>query len=336
MASTFIEIGHISRDFHYGPLASFWWHEKIDYTNNTKRLIPIRIKLNVQTYFNTAKINCFVDINDDNQPKFICSINQFMISAKDMTTAVNTTYQQYLSSIGHVSRIKLPGPNFFGMANLDEINKTMTDIKFCPVIISKDNFKMFVISAPSNNAIDPADGYHISFTGKYKHETALFSQLYENNEFHINIFSIQTGQLLQQFQSENSDDVWKLTGLFRKYSGNELFLLNHPEIKSLFEQDSIKITSKKSDWNEHIFEELHFCYMLHISKKELTISLLKYLKLRKSSLFELYNLLRKFNIIEDVNLNFDQTVVRKLRAWRQLLAASGCKKLKNNNDKEVC
>ena len=37
--------------------------------------------------------------------------------------------------------------------------------------------------------IDPVDGHHITYTNKYKHETAIFSQLYEDDKFHINIYS---------------------------------------------------------------------------------------------------------------------------------------------------
>ena len=75
--------------------------------------------------------------------------------------------------------------------------------------------------------------------------------------------------------------------------------------------------------------------MSHICKKELTISVLNYLKSKKATLFELYNLLKKHEIIKKTDLNNNETVNRKIRAWKKLLTASGCKKLKDDNNKEV-
>jgi hypothetical protein len=270
-----------------------------------------------------------------NQPEFVCSIEQFISSAENMTKAVNTTYKRFLSSNNDDSETKLNGAIFFGMANESQLSKIMADVIFRPFIIKKNEFKMFVINASSHNGIDPADGYHITFTDKYKHETAIFSQLYEDDKFYINIYSFQTGQLLEQFQNENVNEVWKLVNYFKKYLGDELFLLAHPDIKNAFEKTSAKFTTKRSLWNEYVFENLHLAYMEHMNSKEVTLSVLQFLKSRKSTLFELYNLLKNFSIIKKIYLNPDETIHRNIRAWRQLFIASGCKRLKKDNNKEV-
>jgi hypothetical protein len=250
--------------------------------------------MNTQHTIKNVKLNCFIDMNEKNRPEFVCSIEQFISSAENMTRAINLTYQKYLLSKNDDSETKLNGAIFFGMADERQLTRIMADVIFRPFIIKKDKLKMFVIDAFSHNGADPADGYHITFTEKYKHETAIFSQLYEDDKFYINIYSFETGQLLEQFQNKSVNEVWKLANYFKKYSGSELFLLAHPDIKNSFEETSNKFTTKRSFWNESIFESLHLVYMAHISKKEVTFSVLKFLKSRKSTLFELYNLLENF------------------------------------------
>jgi hypothetical protein len=335
MSSNIIEVGSIINDLHYGPFASFWWYEKSDSSTKTKKFYPIRLNLITQHTIKDTMMYCYIKKNNQNQPEFICSIKEFISSAKDMSSAVNETYQKYLSSIESLTKARLSGPNFFGMLNEEELHKISVDIKFFPFIIEKDKIKMFVINASSDNKIDPSDGYHIIFKEKYKQQTSIFSQYYENKKFFINIYSYNTSQLLNKYEHEDVNEVWKLTGLFKKYSGNELFLLNHDNIKKIFKESSSKIVIKRCDWNQKNFEQLHLDYMLHICKKELTISVLNYLKSKKATLFELYNLLQKYQIIEKTNLNNNETVNRTIRAWRKLLIASGCKELKNNNNKEV-
>ena len=95
MNPTIIEIGYIYENLHYGPFASFWWYEKLDPTTKTKKLFPLRIKLNTQHTVKGARLICFIDINEKNQPEFICSIEQFISSANNMTessSALSTNY----------------------------------------------------------------------------------------------------------------------------------------------------------------------------------------------------------------------------------------------------
>ena len=75
--------------------------------------------------------------------------------------------------------------------------------------------------------------------------------------------------------------------------------------------------------------------MSHIHNEKLTFSILKFLESRKSTLFEFNNLMKKFNIMDNINSN-PETFSRKIRAWRQLLDASGCTKLRVDKNKEVC
>jgi hypothetical protein len=68
----------------------------MDPITKTKKLFPIRIKLNAQHIINESRMNCFVDINEKNRPVFVSSIDQFMASAEDMSSSVNSVYSKYL------------------------------------------------------------------------------------------------------------------------------------------------------------------------------------------------------------------------------------------------
>ena len=74
--------------------------------------------------------------------------------------------------------------------------------------------------------------------------------------------------------------------------------------------------------------------MKNINNRELTLTVLNYLHKKKATLFEFYNLLHKFKVIEGVNPELDDTMLRKIRAWKQLLIASGCKHIKNYKNHE--
>ena len=185
MISIIIDVGYIDDNLHYGPYASYWWQEKMDPITKAKILFPIRIKLNTQHIMNEVRMNCFVDIDEKNRPVFVSSIGQFIESAGDMTSSVNSVYNKILNEKypDNKRTTKLNGTNFFGMGDKDQLSKIMADVTFRPFIINENKFKMLVISASSHNGIDPADGYHITFKEQYKRETIIFSQFYEKYKF---------------------------------------------------------------------------------------------------------------------------------------------------------
>jgi hypothetical protein len=74
--------------------------------------------------------------------------------------------------------------------------------------------------------------------------------------------------------------------------------------------------------------------MKKISNRELTLTVLNYLHKKKATLFEFYNLLYNFKIIEEIEPGSDDTTLRKTRAWKQLLIASGCKHIKSYKNHE--
>jgi hypothetical protein len=280
------------------------------------------------------KITIFTYVyqGQNNLPIFQSSINEFVISSNDMTNSVNATYNQYLQSINRQNKSRLKGSNFFGMANNDQLNRISLDVAFFPFIIKEDKFKMFVIDA-SYNTSGPSDGYHITFVERFRHEHVIYSQFYNNSLFHVNLYSLKTGELLHEHQNSDVNMLWKSIGLFQNHSGRQLFLLDNANMKQIIEK-SINFQVSCSNWDPIVFDKLHSTYMKSFYSKDFTLSVLIYLSNKKSTLFEFNNLLYKFNIIKKNDSNFDETIIRKIRAWRQLLKASGCKQIKVNENNE--
>src|SRR5436190_22535188 len=103
-------------------------------------------------------------------------------------------------------------------------------------------------------------------------------------------------------------------------------------MKQIIEKTIFQVSC--SEWDPIVFDKLHSTYMKSFYSKDFTLSVLIYLSNKKSTLFEFNNLLYKFNIIKKNDSNFDETIIRKIRAWRQLLKASGCKQIKVNEINE--
>ncbi|CAJ0648537.1 7841_t:CDS:2 [Entrophospora sp. SA101] len=278
-------------------------------------------------------IQAFINQGENNQPIFHCSNGKFLATEKSMSAAVNTIYQQFLESIQSTSKTRISSPKYFGLVNENHLQRLSKGITFFPFMIKVDKFEMLVVNA-SYDGIKPANGYHITFVEKIQREYYLFSQYYINKQFHVDSYSLTTGEKKYKFQNSDVNELWESIGMFQNLSGRELFLLDNLELKNIIEESCVKFQTMCSDWNQMVFEKLHLEYMKNINNKDLTLSVLNHLHKRKSTLFEWHGLLYNFKIIEKNNSILDETMIRKTRAWKQLLMASGCKQIKIYRNKE--
>ncbi len=102
------------------------------------------------------------------------------------------------------------------------------------------------------------------------------------------------------------------------FSGSQLFLLESVKLKQII-NDLTNFEIGLHQWCSTTFEKLHQTYMKHTSSKELTMSILNYLHGKKSSLFELYNLLYKFKIIEKNIISLDENDFIKIRTLEAII-----------------
>jgi hypothetical protein len=334
--STILNPGVIINDIHYGPLASYWWYNKIDRSTKSQKLYPIKLHLRMHHTKNGIEFYTSIVKGKNNRPEYCCSAEEISENSDNMTTAVTEVYQKCLEKYkGCSNNTKLDGPCYFGMGNEDHLRIISAEITFTPFYIQdiqENNFKMFVVDA-SHDGIEPLDGYHITFIQYYKRKSTLFSQFYSKNQFHVNLYSIKTGERLVEYQNSDVNELWKSIGLFNMFTGAQLFLLENIELKQIID-DLSRFEVDLHQWNAIIFEKLHQTYMKNINSKELTMSVFNHLHHKKSSLFEFYNLLNTFEIIEKHDMNLDENILRKIRAWKRLLNASGCKQIKTDKNNE--
>ena len=331
--SSIDNIGSIVNSLHYGPFAQYWWYKKIYLETNTEKFYPIRLHLKMTQNLKNLTMQTFISQGENNQPIFHCNCEKFFATEKSMSAAVNTIYRQYLESVQSTSKTRISGPKYFGFVNENHLQMLSKDIIFFPFTIKVDKFEMFVVNA-SYDEIKPANGYHITFVEKIRQEYYLFSQYFINNQFHVDSYLLTTGEKKYEFQNFDVNRLWESIGMFQSLSGKELFLFDNLELNHIIEEPLVRFKTMCSDWNQIVFERLHLEYMRNINSKDLTLSVLNHLHKRRSTLFEWHDLLYNFKITEKNNSVLDETMLRKIRAWKQLLVASGCKQIKIYRDKE--
>jgi hypothetical protein len=252
--SSFDNIGVIVGNLHYGPFAQYWWYSKTDPVTRTDKFYPIRLHLKMTHRKTNMIMQTYISQGQNNQPEFNCISGEFYTTSNKMSAAVNEICKKYFESINKTSNTRLPGPDYFGFGN-NHLQRISTGITFFPLTIKVDNFKMFVVDV-SYDEIRPADGYHITFTEKHNGATYLFSQYYKNKQFHVDVYLPTTGKKVYEFQNFDVNELWKSVGLFQKYSGRELFLLDNLELKKVIEDSFEKIQTTCNAWSTIVFEKL--------------------------------------------------------------------------------
>jgi hypothetical protein len=206
--TTIIDLGYINNKLHYGPFASYWWFLKTDSNTELSKYYPIRLNLKTKYSFKDITFEFFIDIDSNNQPKYICSAENFISTSSEMSTAVNETYFKYLQSKDSKSKTRLSGPNFFGMANDDQLKQISKDISFFPFTIQERNLKYFIINCNSEN-------YNITFNYRYLKQRVIILQSYKKEFYHIKIYSIENGDQIIKFKDTDPDLVWNKLDLFK-------------------------------------------------------------------------------------------------------------------------
>ncbi len=265
--SILLDPGVIVSNVHYGPLASYWWHNKKDRSTKAQKLYPIKLHLRMHHTKNGVDFYTSIIKGRNNRPEYCCSAEDISEVSDNMTTAVTNVYQKCLKKDrGYSNNTKLDGPYYFGMGSEDHLKRISAGITFIPFYIRENNFKMFVIDA-SHDGTEPLDGYHITFLEYYKRESTLFSQFYNKKQFHVNLYSIKTGEKLMEYQNSDVNELWKSIRLFNMFTGSQLFLLENVELKQIIDNLS-KFEVDLHQWSPIIFEKLHqtYCKIVKIGK----------------------------------------------------------------------
>jgi hypothetical protein len=186
---------------------------KLDPNTNIKKFYPIRLHLKMLHCSKDLSFCTLVNQGKNNKPKYSCYWGEINETGNEMSTVVNNPYKKYLERTHSFVYRKLNGSDFFGMGNELQLKKISADITFFPFIINEGKFKMFVVDA-SYGKSEPSDDYHITFIERSKCEYVLFSQTYNKNKFFLNIYSLNSGKILQAFQNLDVNELWIIQRLF--------------------------------------------------------------------------------------------------------------------------
>ncbi|RHZ45238.1 hypothetical protein Glove_682g66 [Diversispora epigaea] len=135
---------------------------------------------------------------------------------------------------------------------------------------------------------------------------------------------ITKSKIIAQYQGETPNNVWKKTGINKKFEGNDLFGIMYPVVQSILQQfpNDFRICTP-NEWNNSDF--LQQAFDQHIkSRKIITSILLDWKKLfddwllQKSTIIQIPKMLQKIYPIDY------QLQDKEIRAWKAMFKACGC------------
>ncbi|RHZ79174.1 hypothetical protein Glove_151g137 [Diversispora epigaea] len=222
-----ITAGNFISTLHYGPFAINWWifyNSKISKYENFL-YIPIRVNMKVQIVLNKTKfiIRTIYDKTNIMQPGYICENDddsQIYLTASE---AINKAYKKLFDTETWFS-----GLSIMGFDNENIIETLLHGVSFQPFKIQVDTLSIFIsnlgtTSIKNNNSIQL--GYQASVIFKFRGKQSLFVQTINVNNYQIDIF--YKNEKIANYNGISFDEVWKKTGVLKKYSGETLFGISH-------------------------------------------------------------------------------------------------------------
>ncbi|CAJ0832054.1 12589_t:CDS:2 [Entrophospora sp. SA101] len=218
------------------------------------------------------------------------------------------------------SNTNFSGPLVLGWDNEEILEDSLKDIDFQPFAIKLDKFLIYIIDIGMGEESDfgVKIGYTSSFIGEYKRTYALFIQTVEYDHCKISIYMDNIESPVFFFGSTPSE-VWENTKIYKKFTGMQLFGLEHPMTKQNIQIEKIPRCTPTS-WNNKKIMDAIFNY--HLKKRTLSnIDWEEFFQSwleQKSTIIELHEKLKN---LYPYNHEFSEC---EMRAWHAMLRATGC------------
>ncbi|RHZ46345.1 hypothetical protein Glove_624g34 [Diversispora epigaea] len=173
-----------------------------------------------------------------------------------------------------------------------------------------------------NSEFNGAGGGFSSIITKFWGKQSIILQQIKNNVCILDIY--QELKKIIQYQDETPNNVWKKSGINKKFDGNDLFGITHPIIQSILQQppNNCHICTP-NEWNN--FDILQQAFDHHIKPRKITTTILLDWKklfddwlLQKSTIIQIPKWLQK--IYPD---NY-QICEKELHAWKAMFKSCGC------------
>ncbi|RHZ65438.1 hypothetical protein Glove_315g50 [Diversispora epigaea] len=323
-STNLITEGILVSNLHYGVFVRNWWVQKsIKNSNNQILPIPYRLYMRVTCKLNGELfiLSVVQSITNPLQPGFICTCKEksteIMTSA---SAAINTLYQEIFGR-----KTEYSGPIIMGFYNNNIVEKLVKDIIFFPLFISIESFSVVITSIgySDNSEFNGAGNrFSSSIITKFQGKQSIILQQIKNNVCTLGIY--QESKIIAQYQGETPNNVWKKTGINKKFEGNDLFGIMYPVVQSILQQfpNDLRICTPNK-WNNSDF--LQQAFDQHIkSRKIITSILLDWKKLfddwllQKSTIIQIPKMLQKIYPIDY------QLQDKEIRAWKAMFKACGC------------
>ncbi|CAB4416348.1 unnamed protein product [Rhizophagus irregularis] len=310
---TLTKQGSIVPELHYGPYSFYWWVT----LNENNTIFPIR--LGQQTKVQLNKVDFILTIqtgfgNTKLMPMYCCQSGIYVVTEPSSTKVIFTVYENHFNTLTRYSGYQVMGWND---KNILEILKR--DIEYIPVTINVENRKVFIYSIGSSSHEKwcyAGPGFQSSFLYMYERKQSIFVSRIEGKKCIVEIY--QESTLIKQFIDATPDEVWRKTGLLKKFTGTKLHSLDNPITINLIQKHRIPKCTP-NDWNDEVILEQLFDY--HVKRRTLADANWKYFFMSwaksKNPIIEFEPALRA---IYPKGYEFSE---RELGAWQTMLKAAG-------------
>jgi len=315
-----ISIGQIKPHLHYGVNSREWWVMKSKSKPEEGALLyPRRVSWETSVEQNGRQYyTCITEGNENNNllPGYRCRSGcKFSDIEEAPSNAITSLYKR----LNPNSNTNFSGPLVLGWDNKEILEASLKDIDFQPFAIKFDKFLIYIMDIGMGEESDfgAKIDYTSSFIGEYNRTRALFIQTVEYDHCKISIYMDNIESPVIFFGSTPSE-VWENTKIYKKFTGMQLFGLEHPMTKQNIQIGKIPRCTPIS-WNNKKIMDAIFNY--HLKKRTPNIDwrgvFQSWLE-QKSTIIELHGKLKN---LYPYNHEFSE---REMRAWRAMLRATGC------------
>ena len=138
---TLIALGSIVENLHYGPYSRFWWH---DHSNsNSKHLVPIHVGQKTRVFLNGREFLVSVVVGNSENPWLSGWISESGKYSSNIETSSTKAVSSLYSKIFETNT-RYSGYTIIGLDDDNIIKQICQDVRFFPIIINVEKYKVFV------------------------------------------------------------------------------------------------------------------------------------------------------------------------------------------------
>ena len=217
---------------------------------------PIRVNQKTKATLNNREFTITIVVgskNNSNLPGYVCQCEAIVEIANDPTNAISGVYSKVFATETRYSGLFIMGWN-----DKNIIKELYEDVSFIPQLFLLEKIKIFVYGTGYSSHTDwfhAGPGYKSSLLYKFNgNKQALFVSKIEDSSCILEIYQDQI--LKSEIKGKNPIDVWKTSGLIKKFNGNQLFGIDNHVIQSLNKKQKVPTCSLQEWKNLSIMESL--------------------------------------------------------------------------------